>query len=166
MTFSKKFPSSPWYIYEQKFFKRNSLWKNNFFKIYFLRLFPTSAVMMKRWRIIFFLDVWLVKNAPYNISLTYEKISEKMLKMKVIQNFVVNNFYIIHFIDKVCWTSQILDENSLKNVTFFVCFDALAVGASSSSSEAKLTTKTCHNFQEFSPWICEVQQTLSLKWII
>ena len=48
------FPSSPWCIYEQKFFKRNSLWKNNFFKIYFLRLFPTSAVMMKRWRIIFF----------------------------------------------------------------------------------------------------------------
>ena len=32
---------------------------------------------------------------------------------------------------------------------FFVCFDALVVGASSSSAEAKLTTKTCHNFQEF-----------------
>ena len=55
------------------------------------------------------------------ISLTYEKISEKMLKMKVIQNFVVNNFYIIHFNDKVCWTSQILGENSWKIVTFFCC---------------------------------------------
>ena len=33
-----------------------------------------------------------------------------------------------------------------KNVTFFVCFDALVVGTSSSSSEAKLTTKTCHSF--------------------
>ena len=50
---------------------------------------------------------------PY-YSLTYEKISEKMLKMKVIQNFVVINFYIIHFIDKVCWTSQILGEKSWK----------------------------------------------------
>ena len=49
-------------------------------------------------------------NIPRSISLTYEKISEKMLKMKVIQNFVVINFYIIHFIDKVCWTSQILEE--------------------------------------------------------
>ena len=47
-------------------------------------------------------------------SLTYEKISEKMLKMKVIQNFVLINFYIIHFIDKVCWTSQILGEKSWK----------------------------------------------------
>ena len=56
------------------------------------------------------------------ISLTYEKISEKMLKMKVIQNFVVINFYIIHFIDKVCWTSQILDENSWKNVRFCCLF--------------------------------------------
>ena len=32
---------------------------------------------------------------------------------------------------------------------FVVCFDALVVGASSSLPEAKLTTKTCHNFQEF-----------------
>ena len=39
---------------------------------------------------------------PIYFSLTYEEISEKMLKMKVIQNFVVINFYIIHFIDKVC----------------------------------------------------------------
>ena len=33
-----------------------------------------------------------------------------------------------------------------KNVTFVVCFDALVVGTSSSSSEEKLITKTCHIF--------------------
>ena len=42
--------------------------------------------------------------------------------MKVIQNFVLINIYIIHFIDKVCWTSQILEENSWKNVTFCCLF--------------------------------------------
>ena len=44
------------------------------------------------------------KSQALTSSLTYEKISEKMLKMKVIQNFVLINVYIIHFIDKVCWT--------------------------------------------------------------
>ena len=42
-----------------------------------------------------------------------------------------------------------LEKNLEKMWHFVVCFDALVVGASSSSAEAKLTTKTCHNFQEF-----------------
>ena len=32
---------------------------------------------------------------------------------------------------------------------FFVCFDALVVGALSLSPEDDFITKTCHNFQEF-----------------
>ena len=55
-----------------------------------------------------------------SIRLTYQKISENMLKMKVIQNFVLINIYIIHFIDKVCWTSQILEENSWKKCDMFL----------------------------------------------
>ena len=55
-------------------------------------------------------------------SLTYEKISENMLEMKVVQNFVVIILWFNHFNEKVCWTSQILGKNSWKNVTFFCLF--------------------------------------------
>ena len=99
--------------------------------------------------------------------LTYEKISEKMLKMKVIQNFVLINFYIIHFIDKVCWTSQILGEKSWKkcDILLFVLMHwswAPRLRRLKQNSQQKHVTF----FQEFSSRICEVQQTLSMKWII
>ena len=108
---------------------------------------------------------WYLKEFMYVVqdSLTYEKISEKMLKMKVIQNFVVNNFYIIHFNDKVCWTSQILGENSWKIVTFFCCefcFRRRRRGADDQC--IKTNNKMSHFFQDFSPRICEVQQGFSL----
>ena len=99
----------------------------------------------------------------YYIRLTYEKISENMLKMKVIQNFVLINIYIIHFIDKVCWTSQILEENSWKNVTCFCCefcFRRRRRGADDQC--IKTNNKMSHFFQDFSPRICEVQQGFSL----
>ena len=99
--------------------------------------------------------------------ITYQTISELTFFMKVIQKFVVNNFYIIHFNDKVCWTSQILGENSWKIVTFFCCefcFRRRRRGADDQC--IKTNNKMSHFFQEFSPRICEVQQTLSLKWII
>ena len=54
-------------------------------------------------------------------SLTYEKISEKMLKMKVIQNFVLIIILQHEINEKPCWTSQILGEKSWKNVTCFCC---------------------------------------------
>ena len=105
-------------------------------------------------------------NSPIS-RITYQTISELTFFMKVIQNFVVNNFYIIHFNDKVCWTSQILGENSWKIVTFFCCefcFRRRRRGADDQC--IKTNNKMSHFFQEFSPRICEVQQTLSLKWII
>ena len=83
--------------------------------------------MMKETLVVYYMYIreWtstkLVEYESLWVSLTYEKISENMLKMKVIQNFVLINIYIIHFIDKVCWTSQILEENSWKNVTCFCC---------------------------------------------
>ena len=80
------------------------------------------------------------------ISLTYKKISENMLKMKVIQNFVLINIYIIHFIDKVCWTSQILEENSWKNVTFCCLFWCTSRRRLVFVAWRKLITKTCHIF--------------------
>ena len=48
------------------------------------------------------IPIGCVMSNGVSTSLTYEKISENMLKMKVIQNFVLINIYIIHFIDKVC----------------------------------------------------------------
>ena len=96
-------------------------------------------------------------------SLTYEKISENMLKMKVIQNFVLINFYIIHFIDKVCWTSQILGENSWKkcDILLFVLMhwsSAPRLRRLKQNSQQKHVTF----FQDFSPRICEIQQGFSL----
>ena len=102
-----------------------------------------------------------------SIRLTYQKISENMLKMKVIQNFVLINIYIIHFIDKVCWTSQILEENSWKNVTFCYLFWCTGRQRLVFVAWTKTHNKNMsHFFQEFSSRICEVQQTLSMKWII
>ena len=97
------------------------------------------------------------------IRLTYQKISENMLKMKVIQNFVLINFYIIHFIDKVCWTSQILGEKSWKkcDILLFVLMhwsSAPRLRRLKQNSQQKHVTF----FQDFSPRICEVQQGFSL----
>ena len=105
--------------------------------------------------------------APVRSRITYQTISELTFFMKVIQNFVVNNFYIIHFNDKVCWTSQILGENSWKIVTFFCCEFCFRQRRRGADDQCiKTNNKMSHFFQEFSPRICEVQQTLSLKWII
>ena len=72
---------------------------------------------IKGWNSIIEMNSWIL---ICSIRLTYQKISENMLKMKVIQNFVLINIYIIHFIDKVCWTSQILGEKSWKKCDMFL----------------------------------------------
>ena len=83
-------------------------------------------------------------------SLTYEKISENMLEMKVVQNFVVIILCFNHFNEKVCWTSQILGENSWKNVTFFcydLCFKQQRRGADDQC--IKTNKKMSHFFKNF-----------------
>ena len=52
--------------------------------------------------------------------ITYQTISEVTFFMKVLHFSILNNIYIIHFIDKVCWTSQILGEKSWKKCDMFL----------------------------------------------
>ena len=95
-------------------------------------------------------EITLLHSCSIQSSVTRTRNSEVRHKILNIGWSSVIKFYIIHFIDKVCWTSQILGENSWKNVTFF-CYDLCFRGRRRGADDQCIKTnkKMSHFFKNF-----------------
>ena len=80
------------------------------------------------------------------ISVTRTRNSEVRQKYWILVGHLWSNFILSTSLTKFAEPHKSLEKILEKMWHFFVCFDALVVSASSSSPEAKLTTKTCHIF--------------------
>ena len=83
---------------------------------------------------------------PLDTMMTWTFFQVVLHLTKVIQNFMVITLYLNNFLEVFCWTSETLEENSWKIVTFFCyefCFRQRRRGADDWQVK---TNKKCHIF--------------------